>query len=109
PVLKHESDSVIAGTISQTSSLQLQVSAIGENTALAGITRLVNEAQNSRSRAQSLADRFAALLFYAAVISAGITIAIWSMLGEYERGIENAVTVLIIACPHALGLAIPLT
>src|SRR5204862_7572653 len=83
--------------------------AVGADTALAGIQRLVEDAQASQSRAQALADRFAALLFYVAVASGAITFAVWMALGEPDHAIERTVTVLVIACPHALGLAIPLT
>ena len=76
--------------------------------ALAGIRRLVEQAQTSRSRAQALADRAAALLFYFAVGAGLITMAVWLALGEPDQAIERTVTVLVIACPHALGLAIPL-
>ncbi|MFN8015439.1 MAG: HAD-IC family P-type ATPase [Acidimicrobiia bacterium] len=108
-VNKTVDDKVVAGTVSGSSAIRLRVDAVGEDTSLAGISRLVREAQNSRTKAQTLADRFAALLFYVAVASAFLTIVVWTLLGDFERGIENAVTVLIIACPHALGLAIPLT
>jgi heavy metal translocating P-type ATPase len=81
---------------------------VGENTALAGIQRLVAEAQASRSRAQALADRFAALLFYVAAGAAVVTFATWAALGDIDNAVVRTVTVLVIACPHALGLAIPL-
>ncbi|HEY4610819.1 MAG TPA: heavy metal translocating P-type ATPase, partial [Ilumatobacteraceae bacterium] len=76
--------------------------------ALAGIQRLVEEAQASRSRAQALADRAAALLFYVATGSALVTFVVWMLLGDTNTAVESTVTVLVIACPHALGLAIPL-
>ena len=82
--------------------------AVGDETALAGIRRLVAEAQASRSRAQALADRAAALLFYVAASAAVATFVVWSVLGDTRSAIERTVTVLVIACPHALGLAIPL-
>ena len=108
PVDKGVGDRVVAGTVVAGSSIRVQVTAIGEETALAGIQRLVADAQASQSRAQLLADRFAALLFYVAV-SAGIgTFVIWSLLGDTEAAVTRAVTVLVISCPHALGLAIPL-
>ncbi len=82
--------------------------AVGENTALAGIRRLVEQAQQSKSRAQVLADRAAALLFYIATTVGIITFVVWVLLGEPDSAVERTVTVLVIACPHALGLAIPL-
>jgi Cu2+-exporting ATPase len=108
PVLRQAGDSVIAGTVATDSAVRVRVVATGEGTALAGIRRLVEEAQGSRSRAQVLADRAAALLFYAATGAGIITFIVWSLLGESRSAVENTVTVLIIACPHALGLAIPL-
>jgi P-type Cu2+ transporter len=85
-----------------------EVDAIGDDTALAGIQRLVAEAQESSSRSQVLADRAAALLFYVALVAAVLTVSVWSALGDTDAAVVRAVTVLIIACPHALGLAIPL-
>ena len=90
------------------SAIRVQVTAVGEETALAGIQRLVAEAQASSSRAQALADRAAALLFYFAPAPASITFVVWSLLGEPDQAVDRTVTVLVIACPHALGLAIPL-
>jgi Cu2+-exporting ATPase len=86
----------------------VRVTAVGDDTALAGIQRLVAEAQASRSRAQALADRAAAFLFYVATASAVVTFVIWMLLGDTHSAVESTVTVLVIACPHALGLAIPL-
>jgi Cu2+-exporting ATPase len=108
PVPKALGDTVVAGTVATDSAVRVCVAAIGEDTALAGIQRLVSEAQKSRSRAQALADRAAAFLFYAATASAAITYVVWTVLGDQRSGIERTVTVLVIACPHALGLAIPL-
>ena len=108
PVLRQAGDRVIAGTVATDSAVRVRVVATGEGTALAGIRRLVEEAQGSRSRAQVLADRAAALLFYVASGAGIITFIVWSLLGETRSAVENTVTVLIIACPHALGLAIPL-
>jgi Cu2+-exporting ATPase len=88
--------------------LRIRVDAVGDDTALAGIQRLVAAAQDSRSRAQALADRFAALLFYIATASAVVTFVAWTLLGDVDTAITATVTVLVIACPHALGLAIPL-
>jgi Cu2+-exporting ATPase len=101
-------DRVIAGTVATDGALRIHVEAVGEDTALAGIQRLVREAQASRSRAQALADRAAALLFYVAVGAGALTFVIWSAIGETGEAVERAVTVLVISCPHALGLAIPL-
>jgi P-type Cu2+ transporter len=108
PVPRGSGDRVVAGTVATDSAIRVRVSAIGEDTALAGIGRLVAEAQRSRSRAQVLADRFAALLFWVAVGSAVVTFAVWASLGDVDDGVVRTVTVLVIACPHALGLAIPL-
>src|SRR3954454_3878124 len=108
-VLRRVGDRVVAGTVSTDSAVRVRVGAVGADTALAGIQRLVEEAQASRSRAQALADRFAALLFYVALASGVTTFIVWTALGETDQAIERTVTVLVIACPHALGLAIPLT
>ncbi len=108
PVARGEGDRVVAATVATDSAIRVRVAAVGEDTALAGIQRLVAEAQQSRSRAQALADRAAALLFYAAVASALVTVGVWVALGQPAFAVTAAVTVLIIACPHALGLAIPL-
>jgi P-type Cu2+ transporter len=109
PVPKQTGDRVVAGTVSTDSAIRVQITAVGADTALAGIQRLVEEAQASQSRAQALADRFAALLFYVALGAGVITFVVWTALGEVDEAIERTVTVLVIACPHALGLAIPLT
>ncbi|MCC9066763.1 copper-translocating P-type ATPase [Arthrobacter cryoconiti] len=101
-------DSVVAGTVSTDNSLRVKVTAVGDDTALAGIQRLVSEAQSSTSRAQALADRAAAFLFYFAAGSGVITFIVWSLLGSIPDAVTRTVTVLVIACPHALGLAIPL-
>ncbi|GEL17325.1 copper-translocating P-type ATPase [Pseudonocardia asaccharolytica] len=101
-------DRVVAGTVATDSAVRVRVDALGEDTTLAGIQRLVAEAQGSRSRAQALADRAAALLFYVAVAAATVTAVTWSLLGQPADAVVLSVTVLIIACPHALGLAIPL-
>ena len=108
PVTKAEGDRVTAGTVATDSALRVHVDAVGDDTALAGIQRLVAEAQSSRSRAQALADRAAAFLFYVATASGIITYIVWTIVGEPRSAVERAVTVLVIACPHALGLAIPL-
>ncbi|MBA3643448.1 MAG: heavy metal translocating P-type ATPase [Chloroflexia bacterium] len=107
-VSKNPGDPVIAGTVVAGAAIRVRVNAVGEATALAGIQRLVAEAQQSRSRAQALADRFAAALFYIAVATGAATYIIWVLLGQPENAVVRAVTVLVISCPHALGLAIPL-
>jgi Cu2+-exporting ATPase len=99
---------VVAGTVASGGSLRVSITAIGDQTALSGIMRLVATAQASGSRTQALADRAAAILFYVAVGSGAITFAYWSFLGDKEHALIRTATVLIIACPHALGLAIPL-
>jgi Cu2+-exporting ATPase len=108
PVAKGPGERVVAGTVSTDSSIRVRVTAVGEETTLAGIQRLVAEAQASRSRAQALADRFAALLFYVAAGSALVTFLAWVGVGDTDEAVVRTVTVLVIACPHALGLAIPL-
>jgi Cu2+-exporting ATPase len=108
PVPKTPGDRVVAGTVATDSALRIRVDAVGEATALAGIRRLVEQAQASRSRAQALADRAAALLFYFATLAGLITFVTWLALGSPTDAVERTVTVLVIACPHALGLAIPL-
>jgi Cu2+-exporting ATPase len=99
---------VIAGTVAAGGSLRVRVTAVGEQTALSGIMRLVAAAQASGSHTQDLADRAAAILFYVAVASGAITFAYWWLAGDKEHALIRTATVLIIACPHALGLAIPL-
>src|SRR6266853_49658 len=99
---------VVAGTVASGGSLRVSITAIGDQTALSGIMRLVATAQASGSRSQALADRAAAILFYVAVISGAITFTYWWFSGDREHALIRTATVLIIACPHALGLAIPL-
>ncbi|WP_250213920.1 heavy metal translocating P-type ATPase [Acrocarpospora catenulata] len=108
PVTRDPGERVVAGTVATDNSVRLEVTAVGEETALAGIQRMVADAQESRSRAQDLADRAAALLFYYATAAALITVIAWTLLGDGGSAVERTVTVLVIACPHALGLAIPL-
>lgn len=108
PVTRSDGDHVVAGTVSTDSSVRVRVDAVGDDTALAGIQRLVADAQSSQSRAQALADRAAAALFYLATVAAVVTLAAWLLAGDGAEGIIRTVTVLVIACPHALGLAIPL-
>src|SRR5215472_13301328 len=107
-ITKGPGDGVIAGTVASGGSLRVRITAVGEQTALSGIMRLVAAAQASESRAQALADRAAALLFYIAVTAGAITAAFWWFSGDQEHALIRTATVLIIACPHALGLAIPL-
>ena len=108
PVPRQRGDKVVAGTVAAGGSLRVEVTAVGEQTALSGIMRLVAEAQASQSRAQALADRAAALLFFVALAAGVITLAIWIAVGQPEEALIRTATVLVIACPHALGLAIPL-
>ena len=108
PVGKSPGAKVIAGTVAGGGSLRVSVTAVGDATALSGIMRLVSAAQASGSRAQALADRAAALLFYVALIAGATTFIYWWLAGDKGHGLIRAATVLIIACPHALGLAIPL-
>jgi P-type Cu2+ transporter len=109
PVEREEGEEVIAGAVAAGSSARIRVTAVGEGTRLAGIQRLVAQAEQSRSRAQALADRAAGWLFYVATSTAVITFLIWSLLlDRTEDGVTRSVTVLVISCPHALGLAIPL-
>src|SRR5712671_726344 len=107
-VPKGSGTKVIAGTVASGGSLRVRITAIGDQTALSGIMRLVATAQASGSRTQALADRAAAILFYVAVASGAITFIYWWFSGDEEHALIRTATVLIIACPHALGLAIPL-
>jgi Cu2+-exporting ATPase len=108
PVSKRPGDHVVAGTVALDSSVRVRVEAIGDDTALAGIQRLVAEAEQSRSRAQVLSDRAAALLFYVALGAAVVTAIAWLAAAQPDEAVVRTVSVLVIACPHALGLAIPL-
>ncbi|MBA2720100.1 MAG: cadmium-translocating P-type ATPase [Chloroflexi bacterium] len=105
---KEPGDSVVAGTVAGGGSLRVRVSATGDATALSGIMRMVAAAQASASRAQALADRAAAILFYVALAAGSITLVYWWLQGDPEGALVRTATVLVIACPHALGLAIPL-
>jgi Cu2+-exporting ATPase len=107
-ISKGPGTTVVAGTVATGGSLRVRVTAVGEQTALSGIMRLVAAAQASGSRAQDLADRAAALLFYVAVASGALTFGYWWWAGDTGHALIRSATVLIIACPHALGLAIPL-
>jgi Cu2+-exporting ATPase len=111
PVRRSVGDAVVAGTVATDSGLRVTVTAVGDDTALAGIQRLVTDAQNSSSRAQRLADRAAAWLFWFALGSAIVTAVVWGYPGFGDQpsdAVIRTITVLVIACPHALGLAIPL-
>ena len=109
PVSKRPGDTVIGGTINGDGSLRVRVTATGDETALAGIMRLVAEAQQSKSSTQLLADRAAGWLFYIALGVAAITAVAWTLATGFNVDVVARVaTVLVIACPHALGLAIPL-
>ena len=107
-VTKTEGDRVIAGSVVAGSRLHVRVDAVGDETALSGIMRMVAAAQASASRAQALADRAAAILFYVALTAGIVTLAFWWLNGDPEGALVRTATVLVIACPHALGLAIPL-
>jgi Cu2+-exporting ATPase len=107
-VAKEPGDKVVAGTVAAGGSLRIKIAAVGEETALSGIMRMVAAAQASGSRAQALADRAAAMLFYVALASALVTFSYWWLVGDKAGALVRTATVLVIACPHALGLAIPL-
>lgn len=108
PVHRGVGDHVVAGTVATDSGLRVEVGAVGADTALAGIQKMVAEAQSSTSRAQRLADAASGMLFWFALGSAAIAALVWTLLGHPEAAVIRAVTILVIACPHALGLAIPL-
>jgi len=108
PVTKGVDDEVVAGTNNQDGSLTVKVTKIGQDTALAGIMRLVAEAQSSKSNVQVLADKAAFYLTIVAIATSIVTFVFWLIAKDAGFALERSVTVLIIACPHALGLAIPL-
>ncbi|KSU51629.1 ATPase [Microbacterium enclense] len=108
PVRRGDGDQVVAGTVATDSGVRVEITAVGQDTALAGIQKLVTEAQNSSSRAQRLADRAAGWLFWFALGAAAVTALVWSLVGFPDEAVIRTITVLVIACPHALGLAIPL-
>jgi Cu2+-exporting ATPase len=108
PITRGPGDQVVAGTVATDTALRIRISAVGDDTALAGIQRLVTEAQNSSSRAQRIADRAAGWLFWFALGAAVITAIAWTLVGSPDDAVIRTITVLVIACPHALGLAIPL-
>ncbi|MFJ4044184.1 heavy metal translocating P-type ATPase [Microbacterium sp. NPDC089987] len=107
-VTRSTGDTVTAGTVATDSGLRIEITATGDDTTLAGIQRLVTEAQNSSSRAQRLADTAAGWLFWFALGAAAITAIVWTVIGFPDAAVIRTITVLVIACPHALGLAIPL-
>jgi Cu2+-exporting ATPase len=108
PVRRSDGDPVVAGTVATDSGVRVEITAVGQDTTLAGIQKLVTEAQNSSSRAQRLADRAAGWLFWFALVAAAITAVVWTIVGLPDDAVIRTITVLVIACPHALGLAIPL-
>ena len=108
PVSRGEGETATAGTVATDSGLRVKITATGDDTALAGINRLVTEAQNSSSRAQRIADKAAAWLFWFALGAALVTAVVWTLIGMPDEAVVRTITVLVIACPHALGLAIPL-
>nr|WP_245650060.1 heavy metal translocating P-type ATPase [Millisia brevis] len=108
PVARGIGDSVVAGTVATDSGVRITVTATGDQTALAGIARMVADAQRSSTRAQRLADRAAGWLFWYALGAAVLTAIVWTVIGQPDSAIVRTITVLVIACPHALGLAIPL-
>ncbi|OGI02810.1 MAG: copper-translocating P-type ATPase [Candidatus Melainabacteria bacterium GWF2_37_15] len=108
PVHKAGGDKVIGGAINEEGTLTVEIQKTGKATYLAQVINLVKQAQQSRSKTQDLANRAAALLFYTAVTVGIITFIVWNFIGNLFFGVERAVTVLVIACPHALGLAVPL-
>lgn len=107
-VRRGEGEHVVAGTIATDSGLRIEVTATGGDTALAGIQKLVTDAQESSSRAQRLADKAAAWLFWFTLSAAILTAVVWTVVGMPNDAVVRTITVLVIACPHALGLAIPL-
>ncbi|OHO30777.1 ATPase [Corynebacterium sp. HMSC034B08] len=107
-VRRGEGEHVVAGTIATDSGLRIEVTATGGDTALAGIQKLVTDAQESSSRAQRLADKAAAWLFWFTLGAAIVTAVVWTVVGVPNDAVVRTITVLVIACPHALGLAIPL-
>ncbi|MGO3758598.1 MAG: copper-translocating P-type ATPase [Agrococcus casei] len=107
-VRRGSGEQVVAGTVATDSGVRVRVTAVGESTALAGIQRLVADAQSSSSKAQRIADRAAGWLFWFALAAGVITAVVWLLLGRPDDAVVRTISVLVIACPHALGLAIPL-
>ncbi|WP_229790583.1 heavy metal translocating P-type ATPase [Mycetocola manganoxydans] len=108
PVSRGPGDAVVAGTVATDTAIRVRITAVGDDTALAGIQRMVADAQASSSRAQRLADTAAGWLFWFALGAGAVTALVWSLLGFPDAAVVRTITVLVIACPHALGLAIPL-
>jgi P-type Cu2+ transporter len=108
PVSRGPGAQVVAGTVATDTAIRVEVTAVGDDTALAGIQKLVAEAQNSSSPAQRIADKAAGWLFWFALGAAVLTAIVWTLFGNPDDAIVRTITVLVIACPHALGLAIPL-
>ena len=109
PADKEPGDTVIGGTVNQNSALRIEITRVGDETALSGIMRLVEDAQNSKSRAQTLAQRAAMILTYIAIIAGAITFIGWLLIArDVPLAVRFAVSVMVITCPHALGLAVPL-
>ena len=107
-VRRGEGDHVVAGTVATDSAIRVRITAVGDDTALAGIQQMVADAQSSSSRAQRLADRAAGWLFWFALVAAVLAAVIWLWIDTPNTALTRVITVLVIACPHALGLAIPL-
>jgi Cu2+-exporting ATPase len=108
PVHKQDGGKVIGGAVNGDGALRIRIERTGEETYLSQVVQLVRQAQESKSHTQDLANRAAALLFYIAIAAGAITFAVWALLGNTQFALTRSVTVLVIACPHALGLAIPL-
>lgn len=108
-VQKNQNDNVIGGSINGSGTIQVKVTAVGEDGYLSQVMGLVNQAQNDKSNAELLSDKVAGYLFYFAVIVGVISFIVWMLIqNDVDFALERLVTVLVIACPHALGLAIPL-
>ena len=109
PVTKNKDDQVIGGSVNDNGTLKIKVKHIGEDSYLSKVIAMVKEAQETKSKTQNLADKAAAWLFYIALGAGITTLAVWLSLGkDFEYALERMVTVMIISCPHALGLAVPL-
>ncbi|QVK12782.1 cadmium-translocating P-type ATPase [Weissella ceti] len=107
-VMKHEHDAVVGGSQNLNTAFSMQVTKTSESGFLAQVQQLVDQAKGQKSNAENLADKVAGWLFYAAVIIAAITLVVWTLVAGFNTALPFVVTVLIVACPHALGLAIPL-